>query len=313
MFYEEPGLSQVNGAHSQRIDALLGIQEEAEFFGNGCDRLLGMRYTPTQMEPTVGIVVSEPVLAQFIARYRAGTLQARALAAQGFAVQRYHYRGMGNSDGDVKDLTLESMVEDAGEAASLLRDATGVTEMVYLGASLGGYVSAAASRPDAPLIVDSPAPTGASFLRSAFRAHAVYGMQKEGTERLDTKGLLENLRRFDNVSLLGFRMPLGLYESLEGATLAAEVGGANRPVLLVASGRSGELNPVAEKVRESLVEIGIDVDTELRPKEDPFWYVENTAPEDQPDITDLATAIGRWINRVTRKASPTETREVGSV
>jgi alpha/beta superfamily hydrolase len=283
-------------AEARRVDQQAGLAEVAEFFGSGPDRLFGIRSTPASGEAFAGVVMCSPVLAQFRVHYRHGVLSARALAARGVAVQRFHYRGMGNSDGDISNLTLESMREDAESAASHLRDRVGPVPVAFMGVNVGAYPAAAASRPDHALVLDSPPPNGRGYFRNAMRAHGVYKLRQETDDGLTLDGLHDELRKPSaDVALLGYRLGLRLYESLSTAVLVDEVGGPPRPTLLIGLGESGVLRPEGEKLRIDLTERGFEVDVEVRDKVDPFWYVENSAPEDQRDIVEVAARVVDWL------------------
>ena len=283
---------------ARRVDHSAGIVEEAEFFGTGVARIFGIRYKPASSEPLAGVVMCDPILAQFRAHYRIGTLTARAMAARGLVVQRFHYRGMGNSDGDISDLDLASMTQDAQEAAARLVDQAGPVPVAYLGVNVGAYPAAVASRPAKPLILDSPPPNGRQYFRNALRAHSVYKLRHDSSEMLTADALSQELREPSaDVSLLGCRLSLGLYESLAGTSLIEEIGDSPRPTLLLALGQSGVLRPEGERTRAELVERGFPVEVEIREKVDPFWYVENSAPEDQPDAAETATRIADWLER----------------
>lgn len=288
----------LRSADSRRIDQEAGIVEDAEFFGSGAERLFGLRYLPASGSPLAGVVMCGPILAQFRAHYRNGTLVARALAARGVAVQRFHYRGMGNSDGEVSNLDLSSMHEDAAAAGARLTEMIGSVPIAYFGVNVGAYPAAVASRPGQMLVLDSPPPNGRHYFRNAVRAHAVYAMQRENKENLTTEDLLEQLRGGSrDVALLGCRLSLGLYETMVATSLVEEVGDSSRPILMIGLGEEGSLRPEGERMRSELVERGFPVEVAVRDKVDPFWYVENSAPEDQPEIAVTAERITDWVQR----------------
>lgn len=60
------------------------------------------------MSPSWAVVVCPPTLAAFPSNYGREVAAARALAARGYAVQRIHYRGTGNSDGDATEVAFEA-------------------------------------------------------------------------------------------------------------------------------------------------------------------------------------------------------------
>ncbi len=286
---------------STRVDSTTGITEHARFLGPGPERILGITYLPRNA-PAASVVMCEPILSQFRSHYRVGTLTARALAAAGVAVQRFQYRGMGNSDGDVSRMTLDSMTEDAALAADTLTKATAGVSPVYLGINVGAYPAATLSADGRPLILDSPPLSGRAYFRAAFRAHGIYAM-KEGAEKTASGALMEELNERGLTSMLGCRLSIGLYESLSERSLEDALGAAPRKVLVVAPGSEGELRADMRQFTERLAEAGFDLDVEIRPKEDPFWFVVNSAPEDRPETGETALRIADWARAATAAGS----------
>jgi hypothetical protein len=217
---------------------------------------------------------------------------------------------MGNSDGDISNLTLDSMLEDAGDAAARLREVARVDSVAYFGVNVGAYPAAALSRDGSPLILDSPPPTGRAYFRAAFRAHGIYVM-KEGAEKSASQSLVDEMNETGLTSLLGCRLPAGLHGSLSVATLQEQIGDDVRPILLIGPGQSGELRADVRKVVEDLTGRGIPVTVEIRPKEDPFWYVANLAPENRAETGETAMRIADWVKEKLPATVATEGRAHG--
>src|SRR3712207_4346225 len=92
----------VEGAHRDVI----------EFFGSPGEQMLATTHMPLGT-PLGGVVICSSLRAEFETNYRREILLGRALADRGIAVHRFQYRGTGNSDGDARDVTFESMQLDA--------------------------------------------------------------------------------------------------------------------------------------------------------------------------------------------------------
>lgn len=133
------------------------VHEEVELFG-GPDLVFGCRHVPSD-GALAGVVVCSPLpygadAPQHLPDLRLGRLLARA----GLVVQRFHYRGTGNSDGDPAALSLDTMAGDAREALEHLRHRCGVERVALVGSAAGAAVAAAVARdmPGAPVALWRP-------------------------------------------------------------------------------------------------------------------------------------------------------------
>ncbi|MGQ0669868.1 MAG: alpha/beta hydrolase, partial [Actinomycetota bacterium] len=138
------------------VETSTGIRETASFFGSASERLFGVMHTPPAA-PSGGVVVCSPLYAEFARNYRREVLLGRALAERGIAVQRFHYRGSGHSDGQPGAMTFASMLGDAAVAAERLVGETGVRRVAFVATRWAALVAAAAAaRYDSPLSLWQP-------------------------------------------------------------------------------------------------------------------------------------------------------------
>ena len=195
-----------------RVDTANGIVEEVAYFGEP-PRMFGVVHRPAA-EARAGLVVCPSVYSELVNIYRLEVIQSRDLAARGIAVQRFHYRGDGNSEGGIELLDLERMTGDALDARSALVAATGVPTVGFLGAGMGALVAAAAAEtvPGAPLVLWHPQLRGGDFFRA-----------EKMVDKVGDDGYLE---------LLGFTLHRNLLQSLVGRDLVDELR-TPRPVLVV--------------------------------------------------------------------------------
>lgn len=95
--------------------------EEAIVFACGGESLVGILHRPAGNAARVGVLVVVGGPQYRVGSHRQFVLMARDLARQGFAVLRFDYRGMGDSDGDVR--TFESVSEDIQAAIATFQKA----------------------------------------------------------------------------------------------------------------------------------------------------------------------------------------------
>lgn len=278
-----------------RTDADTGALEEALFFG-GPDRLFGVTHRPAK--PTVGVVICSPIHAELLRTYRREVLLARSLAAAGYAVQRFHYRGTGNSDGRLADITFESMVEDVDDAAVRLLAATGVERLAFVGIRLGAAVAAVSARSHGAvaLVVWEPVLNAKRYFDEIFRGHLVSGLKStDGAKRKP----LQELRDRGTVDVLGYSIDRPLYDSVRARRLLDDVSQAPPNVLLVRIGGSKNLGGDQDSLVGRWREAGATVEVRQISRGEPWWFGLNPRDvEEEPDrMTGLVEVTSEWMQK----------------
>jgi exosortase A-associated hydrolase 1 len=95
-----------------------GGREEAIVFQCEGASLVGILHTPERQPAGVGVVVIVGGPQYRVGSHRQFVLMARSLAQSGYAVLRFDYRGMGDSDGEMR--TFESVAADIRAAIDTL-------------------------------------------------------------------------------------------------------------------------------------------------------------------------------------------------
>lgn len=275
----------------ERVDSRTGTREIVEFFEGGQGGLFGCTYLPPA-RPTAGVVVCCSLLAEFLRNYRKEVVLARTLSAEGFAVQRFHYFGSGNSDGEQDELSFESMRRDSIKAAEHLVRRSGVKQLLFLGVRLGAIVAAAAARTwnDVPVVLWEPAVDGRRYFHEVFRARRIRDL-KEGEA---TPGEIctpeDELADTGLTDILGYTITAPLYNSTVGRSLVTEFGDHPRRVCLVQMGRTSSLRGDYQRLVDELTRRGFDVDTVLFNEDVPWWFTPNVWRADDTPATARALA-----------------------
>ncbi|MCP4391726.1 MAG: OsmC family protein [Gammaproteobacteria bacterium] len=158
---------------------------------------------------------------------------SRALAAQGIAVLRFDFTGLGNSDGDFANTNFSSNVEDLLQAAKALQ-AQYRAPQILIGHSLGGAaVLAAAMQLDSvKAVVTIGAPASAEHVAHLFQDEAEQ-IRQQGQARVLLGGrefsikrqFLDDIERYSSsaaihdldAALLVFHSPLDAIVSIDEA------------------------------------------------------------------------------------------------
>lgn len=241
-----------------RVDRARGLVEEVAFIQVDGTDVYTVLHRPLA-DPVAGVLICCSVMSEFVANYRREVLLARALASQGVAVQRFHYRGTGNSDGGEAEAHLASMVHDAATVLEGFQRRTGLGRVVLLGTRWGGLVAAApaAQRPGSPLVLWEPVTDGSRYFREMIRGRLVREMKDERFAGAGTDAWRGELERLGRVDILGYPLHRRLYESGREARLSDLLSGQTAPVLLVQLGKRDSLRPEYAAIRDALSARGV--------------------------------------------------------
>ena len=290
-----------------RRDPTTGTTERIAFLGPPGERLYSCHYRPSAI-PLGGVVICPSVHAEFTGSYGREVLLARRLAEAGFAVQRFHYRGTGNSDGTGREVTFDSMREDAQVSLGHLRSEV-AGPVCLLGTRWGAMVaaSAAAFEPEAPLVLWEPLVEGWRFFREAFRSMMVAEL-RDGVDTPTTGE--EYVRRLEagaSVDIVGHTIEPALYASWVGRKLTDEVGSTPRSILVAQIGPSDTTPPELTRAAEAWRAARFDVEVRSFRGERSSWLVDerwHNEASQSPTATLIADTIG-WIRERTVGSSPT--------
>jgi putative redox protein len=113
---------------------------------------------------------------------------AMALAAQGIAVLRFDFTGLGSSEGDFANTTFTSNVADLVRAAAHLRE-TRAAPTLLIGHSFGGaaVLAAASEIPEAKAVVTIGAPSDPAHVTDQFKDR-VEDIRKHGSAEVSLAG-----------------------------------------------------------------------------------------------------------------------------
>lgn len=234
-------------------------------------------------EPRGGVVICSPLLAEFRKNYRREVLLSRLLSRCGFAVQRFHYRGSGHSDGESRDMTFDSMRADALAASEHLANEVGVSRVAFLGTRLGGLVAATASElhHGAPLVLWEPILDSSQYVRDVFRWRLISNVRERAGEPSSIGALTSELGRLGFVDILGYPLHETLFESVNGLNLVDVVDTGVRPILLIQMSRSPHLRTGYEDVIAKWSSLGFPVTGHVVPQEEAWWLTADDSREDE--------------------------------
>lgn len=218
-----------------------------------------------------------------ITLYRQEVLAARAAAAVGLPVLRYHARGHGDSAGAAADVTLATLVADARAAADEAKRRTGATRVIWLGVRLGALIASLAGGPGsgrddaAGFVFWEPVAKPADFFRQQLRT--LLFSQVAGGKKPDATvdQLLARLATDGHLDVLGYTLYQSTVASLADASLATALAGGRAPVRLVQMQARAKLAPAHQQLVDALAAGSADVATALIHEEPGYQLMTNPA------------------------------------
>lgn len=283
-----------------RVDPQSRSREEVGFFGPQGRRIFTCTHLPAT-KPIGGVVICSPLHAEFLHNYRKEVILARSLAVAGLAVQRFHYRGSGNSDGGAENVTFESMLGDTLEAVEFLESYSNVDSLAFLGTRLSALVaSAAAKRFDgAPVALWEPALDPEDYFREVFRAASIRDLKRELQDGPSTRprdrASIQQLETNGSIDVLGYEVHWNLYRSFLDHGLLDELGEHRRDVLLVQLDRRDELRYEYSNVRSTLESQGFSIQAHAIRANEHWWFSGNPS-HSASTLKAVVAATGSWLN-----------------
>ena len=271
---------------------------ETPLFFSSRDRpLYGVYHAPAAPGRETVVVHVHGLGVEQITTYRAEVLCARALAAAGHAVFRFHARGHGDSSGDFAAVTLDTLAEDASAAADEARRRSGASRVAWLGVRFGALAAARAlaCRADtAGLALWEPVHFGHDYFRAMLRAmlfsRVAAGIRPDRT----ADQLLADVEEKGAVDVQGYYLHRAVVRSAREAKLAEALGAWSGPTFLAQLERRATLAPASDALLAALRARGAGTRHYLHREELGWHYTQNPAWECPP----LVEATREWVDAV---------------
>ena len=254
-----------------------------------------MCYTHLPAGPARGaVVVCSPLLLECAENGRAERCLAEALVELGFAVQRFDYRGTGNSVGDAEELTLATAIEDCILAAARLREHARTDALGVVGTRWGTLVAAGVAVPLGARAVAlwEARPEGRAYVDEVARTRTFYDLWND--ERPAAGHHQQRLAEGYPLEVLGWRLCPPLAASTQGESLSARLRGPLPIRLVHGRGRAGD----SARLTAELEALGCTVSASVLDERVLWWAGVNRLlrPEDpQPPLELEATRTARWL------------------
>lgn len=258
---------------------------EAGFMDGQRGACFHVLHTPNR-EPVRGVVLYvHPFAEEMNKARRMAALQARRLAAEGFAVLLPDHFGCGDSQGDFSDASWDTWLSDLCDAVAWLRGRY-AGPLTLWGLRTGcllisGMLTRGEVSPDR-CVLWQPVTRGELFLNQFLRLRVAAGMMSGNKE--SAADLRRILSEGGPVEVAGYGLSAEIVEPLAQATLEAP----SVPVhwLEVGMGDAAGLPPASQRVVDAWRQAGVSVDTAVVAGE-PFWTTQEI--REVPELLERTT------------------------
>lgn len=181
-------------------------------------------YHAAQGMPRGALVYIHPFGEEMNKSRRMAALQARALAADGFAVLQIDLHGCGDSDGEFADARWEHWLADIGAACAWLRERSGRPVGLWglrLGALLALDYAGRAGEAPAQLLLWQPVLQGSTFMTQFLRLRVASAMLDDGAApEGGTKALRATLAAGHRLEVAGYDLAPELLAEIDARDAA---------------------------------------------------------------------------------------------
>lgn len=228
--------------------------------------------------PVRGNVLCVPPFNEEMNRCRSMvTMQANALAQQGFGILLLDLLGTGDSTGDYRDGRWHVWLDNIRAGMAWLDEQPGACTMLWgirLGAMLAAEVHGGLGRTDLGLMLWQPVLDGKQYFTQFLRLRLAAQMYRTDVAKETTASLRAQLAAGENVEISGYEIQPALAHALDVRRLEALLPAAGAPVLWLENvpATAEGLGPASRKVLDAWSGAGLcpDVLTFEGPQ---FWQV----------------------------------------
>lgn len=158
-----------------------GESRESITLRSGNQKIFGIFHSPQQSEgPFPCVIMLHGFGSNKVGRFRRYVTLANRLAQAGIASIRFDFRGAGDSEGTLAEVTIERLIEDACVVGAYIQAHSLINKekIGFLGSSLGGAIAllaAAALQTAAVFVLLAPVFSGRPWFQMAHPAHQPSG------------------------------------------------------------------------------------------------------------------------------------------
>lgn len=239
-------------------DPRMGIREEFARPQVGGAPTVAVVSTPLVGTPTVGWIICHSYGLEQVDFQPLESALARAIAACGSAVLRFHVQGYGDSGRTPEGMGLGSHLSETLEAAAFLSGFTGCPSVGFMGARFGGLVAALAAEQSGArgMILWDPVVKGRAYMKRLAFLSAMTELLTDGRPGGSGEDPESVIERTGVLDVQGFPLRREVFREVSAIDLSSRLNSFAGDALILQVSRSRAVRPDLERLAGRLRELG---------------------------------------------------------
>lgn len=230
------------------------MKETPFYFTNEDTKIFGILHEPESEKKTQGFVFCHPLLEEKLWAHRVFVNFARELAARGYPVMRFDYRGHGDSGGNFEKTDINSRISDIRKSIEEFREKQpDIAHIGLIGLRFGATLASIVTEDENcinSLILWDPIISGESYMQELLRVNLTTQTAVYKEIRYNREKLVEQLHQGKTVNIDGYEINQKFYNQAIKINLLGIDKKYNNECLIVQISRKPErINRDYEKLR----------------------------------------------------------------
>lgn len=247
------------------------MNETPFYFLNEGEQLFAVLHQPSKTEQALGWVFCHPFAEEKLWAHRVYVTLARDLAARGYSVLRFDYRGYGDSTALFENSSVYGQLVDIQRATEVLQSkCSAVSSIGLLGLRYGATLAALVAEDNAAvsrLVLWDPVTDLSKYVMEALRANLTTQMVMHGKIVTKREELMERILKGDMVNIDGYDLSKDFLTSALPVNLLAQAKQFSGKCQIVQIGRG---NQTPRRDLEQFVSLYADAQFAMV-EEEQFW------------------------------------------
>jgi len=191
------------------------------FFETSDDlHLLGFFHIPERIKYNIGIIYTHPFAEEQNCSHSIVVKAAREFTKLGIPVMRFDMRGLGDSQGELGDASIENWLTDVKRAVKVFKDELKIEKLGYWGLRCGCALNVLAANDERDALFNilwQPVFEFDTYIQQFIRQILSTEIATQSSQNKNMNALLRELDEKGTLEIMGYTISLSLYQSFINA------------------------------------------------------------------------------------------------